>query len=353
MDSIYVYIIFFISIFLFSLFLNSFFLKKSKKYTLIKANQGGIRWRKQSKPVFGGITFYTAFLFTAIAFIFIWKDTDYLNPKNIGFALIITLSFIMGLADDIINTSPYFKFFVQILNAVILINFDIYIDVFSNIYLNYGLTILWIVGIMNSINMLDNMDAITSLTIITIILGILANIFLLNNLDANFLSIILCFGILSVLIGFLFFNWAPSKLYMGDSGSQFLGAFIACISIIYIWNNPQIQTQDTPTINIIAIFLAFLIPLTDTTTVFINRLLKKKSPFVGGKDHTTHHLFYLGFNEHKIAIILFSLSLISVFFSVYLINFKTTLLLKIVFISYAFIVFLLLYLNTRFSKPKD
>ena len=118
MNSIYGYIIFFVCIFFISLILNTFFLKRSKKYRFIKANQGGIRWGTQSKPVFGGVTFFIIYLITSLTFVFIWKDNTLSNPQNIGFMLIITMSFIMGLADDIINTSPYFKFFVQTIRAI-------------------------------------------------------------------------------------------------------------------------------------------------------------------------------------------------------------------------------------------
>lgn len=352
MDSLYGYIIFLICIFLVSIGLNAFFLKRSKKYSFIKANQAGIRWGTQSKPVFGGVTFFIIYLITSLTFVFIWKDNTLSNPQNIGFMLVITISFIMGLADDIINTSPYFKFFVQILSAIILINYNIYIEVFSNDYLNYGLTILWIVGIMNSINMLDNMDAITTVVILTILIGIVVNIFLINNLETDITFMILSLAVISTLLGFIIFNWSPSKLYMGDSGSQFLGSFIATVSIIYIWNNPKITINETPELNFISIFLAFLIPLSDTFSVTINRILKKKSPFVGGKDHTTHHLFYLGFSERKIAIILFSLSCVSVFLSVIILNYDVSFSFKIIALSFAIIVFLLLYLNTRISKPK-
>jgi len=137
---------------------------------------------------------------------------------------------------------------------------------------------------------------------------------------------------------------------MGDSGSQFLGSFIATVSIIYIWNNPNIEVESTPTINLLVVFLAFLIPITDTFSVTINRILRKSSPFVGGKDHTTHHLFYLGFSERKIAFLLFGLSLVSVLLSVYIINFNLCFSLKIIALSFAIIVFLLLYLNTKLTN---
>ncbi len=353
MTLLYPYIIFFIAILIISILLNSFFLRRSKKYKFIKANQSGIRWGTQSKPVLGGVTFFIIYLITSLSFVFIWKDNTLTNPQNTGFMLVITMSFIMGLADDIINTSPYFKFFVQILSAVILIHYGIYINIFCCIYLNYGITILWVVGIMNSINMLDNMDAITSIIIITILSGIIINILLLNNINTEITFLILSISIAATLSGFLIYNWSPSKLYMGDSGSQFLGSFIATVSIIYIWNNQGINNNQSVETRFLAIFLAFLIPLTDTFTVTINRIMKKKSPFVGGKDHTTHHLYYLGLSERKIALVLLLISTIAIALSVMITNFTNSFFFDLASLSFAIIVFLLLYLNTKITKPKN
>jgi UDP-GlcNAc:undecaprenyl-phosphate GlcNAc-1-phosphate transferase len=121
-------------------------------------------------------------------------------------------------------------------------------------------------------------------------------------------------GVLAGLIGFLYYNWNPSKMYMGDSGSQFLGVFLASIGILLFWNfnaapNFRIQTRQ-----FIIPMLIFIIPIIDTTTVTINRLLRGQSPFVGGRDHTTHHLSYLGLSDRKVALAFFGLSLLSLFF---------------------------------------
>ena len=258
----------------------------------------------------------------------------------------------MGFADDLLSTSPYFKFLVQIINATILIFFGIYVNIFDSQILNYLITYFWVIGIMNSINMLDNMDAISSMVTISILLGALANIYL-GDLGLNDFSSYLTVGLVGALLSFLiFFNWNPSKMYMGDNGSQLIGSVLAIIGILFFWNTSE--THSFISLKpVLATALAFLIPLVDTTTVTINRLLKKKSPFVGGKDHTTHHLSYAGLSDRKLVILLTSISVIAIACSVYIINFVSDLSIvqAILFTSFAVIVFIILYSITKITKP--
>jgi UDP-GlcNAc:undecaprenyl-phosphate/decaprenyl-phosphate GlcNAc-1-phosphate transferase len=117
----------------------------------------------------------------------------------------------------------------------------------------------------------------------------------------------ICLSLLGGLSGFLIFNWHPSKMFMGDTGSQFLGIFLAIMGIEFCWNVPVMNQDGAPGYfplkNIILVVLVFILPLTDTATVFFNRLAKGKSPFIGGKDHTTHHLFFKGITEKRIAVL--------------------------------------------------
>ena len=120
------------------------------------------------------------------------------------------------------------------------------------------------------------------------------------------------------MVGFLFFNWYPSKIYMGDTGSQFLGAFLAAMSIIFIWN---FRDADGPYFQIkqfVAPILIFIIPIIDTSTVSIRRMLRGHSPFVGGKDHITHHLAMLGVKDNFVCISYLLLSAIASLLFLYL-----------------------------------
>jgi UDP-GlcNAc:undecaprenyl-phosphate/decaprenyl-phosphate GlcNAc-1-phosphate transferase len=101
-------------------------------------------------------------------------------------------------------------------------------------------------------------------------------------------------------------------MYMGDTGSQFLGIFLAGISIQFIWDYRQDTNSYFDFRQLLFPLLIFIVPLVDTATVFIRRLARRQSPFVGGKDHTTHHLAYMGVSDSAVTISFIVLSLISV-----------------------------------------
>jgi UDP-GlcNAc:undecaprenyl-phosphate/decaprenyl-phosphate GlcNAc-1-phosphate transferase len=349
----FIYAALFAVVFVYSYFLHKFLLNKSRKYTLRKANVTGLRWNSQTKPVVGGITFYLAFLFTSVLFLFAFDNNLYADTQILGISLVVTISFLMGLADDILSTSPYFKFAVQIISAVILIHFNVVIVVSPDAIINDILTVFWVVGIMNSVNMLDNMDAITSVVAMVILSGVIILEF--SSPVAQFSPLLfISTGTFASLAAFLLFNWHPSKMYMGDNGSQFLGALLAVIGIIYFWNPAGSSCYCTNSRQFIVVLLAFLVPICDTTTVTINRLLKRKSPFTGGRDHTTHFLSFLGLKETNIALLFMILSAVSMAFSIYIINFvpEWKMFLFWILSGFVFIVFALLFLNTRITKPK-
>lgn len=259
----------------------------------------------------------------------------------------------MGLADDAYNTKPLLKLFVQIACGVVLILTGTYITIFTDSIANYIITILWVIGMMNSINMLDNMDAITASVSLSILITALGIMIGLENLNNVFFIILL--GATASLIGFLFYNWNPSKLYMGDTGSQFLGILLAVTGIVFFWNSPDFNGKEIQSKQVITTLLAFLLPISDTTTVVINRLTKGQSPFIGGKDHTTHHLSYLGFSDRQVALIFIGISLISSLL-ILLINryvHNWGYLHIIGFGLYALIIFLMLFLVTKRKKKNE
>lgn len=348
-----IYCAFFISAIIFSLLINGLFLRFAKTLGMRNTDDGTIiRWGGQSKPTLGGISFYILFLLSIVTYsIFFDFNQAFLNKQFLGVVLAVSLGFLMGLSDDAYNTKPLLKFSVQLACSVVAIFSGIYIHVSSFMLLNYFITAIWIIGIMNSINMLDNMDAITSTVSINIILSaILLMIIRESYTNVHFIILL---GVLSALIGFLYFNWYPSKIYMGDTGSQFLGVYLALIGIIYFWNN------ESPTLDLfhrlkqfIIPILIFIMPLIDTTIVVINRLAKKKSPFIGGKDHTTHNLVYhVGLSDRNVAWIFSIISLMSVFFAILIVNYITwNFFYTLLFTFYILIVFALFFYISKIKK---
>src|SRR5690606_2557267 len=140
-----------------------------------------------------------------------------------------------------------------------------------------------------SVNMLDNMDGIATIcAMLACFFMVVVNVALFNT---GSYATMLNLGVLGALCGFLVYNFHPSRMFMGDTGSQFLGLFLAIMGIDNCWNNPtSVLVNGFPIANPVIVALVFLLPLSDTFTVIVNRLLAGGSPFVGGKDHTTHHL---------------------------------------------------------------
>jgi UDP-GlcNAc:undecaprenyl-phosphate GlcNAc-1-phosphate transferase len=344
------YIVFFVSSILFSFLINRLFLKFSSNLgTRNNSTENLIRWSNQAKPSVGGLSFFILFLLSIIFYLILfYKNESFFNKQLLGIIGSCTLAFIMGLSDDAYNTRPVLKFAIQILCGMILIATGTSIHLFSNIYLDYLLTIFWIIGIMNSINMLDNMDAITTVTSISIILNALFIIFL-NNEYYNGMHVILLIGVMAALIGFLFFNWHPAKMFMGDTGSQFLGVFLGAMGIVYFWNAPDAKGELIQTKQILITALAFVIPIIDTTSVVINRMMAGRSPFIGGKDHTTHCLFFTGVSEKNIARLYFFIGGISVLLNYMIINITNEWgsLHIVLFSVYCLLLFAFLYAPTR------
>lgn len=352
MDFSIKHILFFIGILLFSFLINSILLKFVKTLGIRNDSETIIRWSNQAKPALGGLSFYIVFLLSITLHPFIFSYSG----NNIDFQLTgiigaTSLGFLMGLADDAYNTRPLLKLFTQIFCGIILIYSGTYITIFDNETINYIITLLWVVGLMNSINMLDNMDGIT--TVVSIIITFTIFFLMLLNNELSSIEMTITVGLLGVLLGFLYFNWNPSKMYMGDTGSQYLGILLAALSINYLWN--PVTTHDLSISRQMLIpLLSFIIPIIDTTTVVIKRIRKGNSPFIGGKDHTTHHLSYLGLSEKKVAAII---ALISIFSSIIVLYVITSIniwshIYTAIFSAYFLIIFGILFRIATKNNPE-
>ena len=247
-------------------------------------------------PPFGGIACSLAFL---ISTRLIGRADD--NFIFIGvFAVFISL---LGVFDDIYNLKWYVKLFFQ----VILVFYPLYfLNLFLNIesflgfdlnnYLNFLGSTLWIIIIINAINFIDNMDGLAVVVAGSICLQIafLANY--LNQYKLTDISLLLFVTI----IGFFIFNYPPAKLYLGDSGSLFIGYCLGFISILFNWT-PAGNTIYTSFINPLLFF--FAIPLLDLLIVTSHRIRNGISPTTGGTDHISHRLLAAGNSEVSVLVI--------------------------------------------------
>ena len=317
-----------------SILFNWITLQRSKNF---KPNKNKNEERLSSKyvPPFGGIACSIAFLISTR----LLGQTES-NFLYIGFFAVIIS--IIGLLDDLYNIKWYIKFIFQVIivyiplySLNIFINFESLIGIEFNNSLNYIVSTIWIILIMNAINFIDNMDglAVVVSSAICIQIAVLTNY--LNQYKLTDISILL----LCAIGGFLFFNFPPAKLYFGDSGSLFIGFCLGFMSIIYNWVPEDVTVYST---TLSPILLVFSVPLIDFLVVVTYRISIGKSPTIGGTDHISHRLLAKGFSE-KTVLSIFLIYSLGTFLLIYLSIFTSTQL-SLLIIGILFTVYFLTYL---------
>lgn len=264
------------------------------------------RWASQSKPALGGVGFAVVLLLAAA---FVSGHLSAWDSKQwLGVGLTASLAFFTGLRDDLRGLAPKVKLLVQLACTALLLAFGIGIEVFDSPVVNALATGMWVIGLMNAVNMLDNMDGVATVTsMFTALFLTLASIWFHGGLTSEAL---LMLALVGSLFGFLLFNWHPARMYMGDGGSLLLGLMLAVVAIPNAWNLPALENGFGLSQALIPL-LVFLMPIADTTVVTVNRLRAGISPSVGGRDHTTHNLGYLGFSDTGVAVTYSFISLIN------------------------------------------
>ena len=260
-----------------------------------KSHQKAVPYLGGVAIIIGVITVsYSASLFSQFTSSTFWLATSVLGP-----ALLLGL---IGLWDDIKNLPPLPRFIAQTLAGVFTASILIITDNIGNptgsSIFDSIITVVWIVGICNSINFFDNLDggAAGTVAISSIALAYLA----LSG--DQYLIAALSVVTAGSTLGFLVWNKSPAKIYMGDAGALFLGVLLATLTVRFEPNSQsQIGSYLTP-------LLLLAIPILDTTIAVFSRIKRHISPFQGGQDHLSHRLIRFGFTRKFSAIFLWSLS---------------------------------------------
>lgn len=229
-----------------------------------------------------------------------------LTLKNFGLAtsalapaLILAL---VGLWDDMKNMRPLPRLIMQstvgVATAIFLLATDTMGVPTGHVWLDGLITVIWIVGICNSINFFDNMDggAAGTVAISSLALGYL------GYQGGQYFVAAMSVVVAGSTIGFLLWNKSPARIYMGDAGALFLGVLIATLTIRF---HPHAQTKWT---SFSSKILLLAIPILDTSVAVISRLLRKISAFQGGQDHLSHRLVRAGINRRFAVTILWGLT---------------------------------------------
>ena len=253
------------------------------------------RWNPRPTPTLGGVGMFVAFIAAVL-----WSGAA--RPDTLPVLFGAAIMFFVGLYDDYRELSPPAKLIGQILAAAVVVFFGYQIAFFKFDLLNILLTFVWLVGITNALNLLDNMDGLAG-GIALIVVAFLGAFFFKAGNQPAFLLVSL--SLAGAILGFLVFNFPPASIFMGDSGSLFLGFTLASLAV----------ARKTSASNVLAVVaipaLLFLLPILDTTLVTITRLMRGQSPAQGGRDHTSHRLIAFGLTERQAVLSLYAIAVLS------------------------------------------
>jgi len=252
------------------------------------------RWHKRPTAMLGGIAIFLSV--TAIYLVFA-APTPAAAAVLGGSAFL----FLVGLIDDVVNIRPYQKLIGQLIGAGFLILAGLKLPLSGYEIVDIWLTVFWVVGITNAINLLDNMDGLAA-GIATIAASSLAINFAANGLNNE---LILASALIGALLGFLVFNFNPASVFMGDSGSMFIG-FLLSGSVLL----NQAGGRSRGIVAVLAVpVLVLFVPIFDTTFVTVLRKLWGRKASQGGRDHTSHRLVALGLSERNAVLMLYAFAI--------------------------------------------
>ncbi len=254
------------------------------------------RWHKRPTALFGGV----AIACTSIALGIVMGPDERLW-QLLGCGVIIAA---FGLVDDVLSLKASTKLIMQITIASALVFFGYRLNWTESMVVDTMLTLLWVVGITNGFNLLDNMDGLCAG--ITLIAGtfLLAGLYTDTGLAPH---AIYAAALLGATTGFLIYNLHPASIFMGDTGSLFLGFNLAALTLIPRTNGAEPATSGVLSV-VVGPVLLLLIPIFDTTLVTVMRLLSGRRPSQGGRDHSSHRLVALGLPEPTAVAVLWALA---------------------------------------------
>ena len=282
-----------------------FVIRFSKKKKVV-AVPGPRRIHKKITPSLGGVAIFFGFTIGCLC----WS----IDPKSsmvIVLLPVLIIPFIIGLLDDLINLKPAAKLIAQALTASLIFFFlDIRLVSFYGLFgddpvsqpVSYVLTLFTVILITNSLNLIDGIDGLAA-TFSFVACLFFGTWFYFAGL---YPFALLCLSLAGGILAFLFQNWEPSNIFMGDTGSLVIGTMLSVLTIVFI-NENHLLTQGHPLkfdSSIVTAICVLIIPLADTTRIIIIRLFKGLPLFTPDKRHIHHALIRLGFNHRRAVYVL-------------------------------------------------
>ncbi len=257
----------------------------------------------------GGVSIFTG---TAIALLLVWWLGGFGNLSSgkewqiWGIALGGICFFLIGLADDLLNLSPFTRLVMQVIVAVGAWKMGVSIDFISIptigiVHLNWlslPITVLWLVGMVNAINWIDGLDGLAAGVsgIAAIVMSIVS--LYMKQPEAALIAAALA----GASLGFLRYNFNPAQIFMGDGGSYFMGFTLASVGVIGLVKIPVVTAVLLP-------YVILAVPIVDMSAVILLRLRNGKSPFTADKTHLHHRLLKAGLSHRWAVLFIYSLTL--------------------------------------------
>jgi len=295
-------------------------------------------------PRLGGLAVFSSFLALFVSYWLAGRHGWGIAPHNadvVRVVLIAAAFFLVGLVDDIVTVVPWVKLAVEVAGAVALyfsgIHFGFcsaHIGAHATTAICLGLTVLWVVLICNAINLIDGLDGLAAgaalfsmVTIFTLAVGGRPGVATATTILAG------------SLFGFLIFNFNPASIFLGDSGSLFVGFVLS--AFVLAESQRQISTLDS----IIVPVVSFALPLTDVALSLLRRFLSGHSIFGADKEHIHHKLLELGLTQRQVVWVLYGISALCAVLSLFLLNPS-----PVVFVPVGAILLLLVFFGLRKLK---
>ncbi len=254
----------------------------------------------------GGTGIFIGFL---ISYVWIFSQSAF--PEESGFSLILftsaaVLIFLTGLFDDIFPLNPRIKLIMQISCASLaafsglrISEFTLFSITFSNPYVLFAFTVIWMIIFMNAINLIDGIDGLSSGIII-----IASTFMAIISLSCNCtVSLFLSCALSGSVIGFYVYNYPPAKIFMGDGGAYFTGFILSAIPLMNI-------SEGASEISLLVPLILLFVPLSDIIQVCLIRLREGVHIFRADNNHIHHRLMHIGLHNKKIIYSIFTFTLI-------------------------------------------
>lgn len=319
---------------------------------------GGRKLHKNKTPSMGGVGIFFGFIILAVTVV---MDTSF-NGVNYLWCSMLVL-FFTGLRDDLIPMKSVNKFAVQILSASLVVGMTelkitsmytlgegFFTEQFPQ-WFSFFFTVFFIVAFTNAFNMIDGIDGLAG-SLAAVLLSVFSIWFVLNGF---WIEAFLTICMLGSVLGFLYYNWSPAKIFMGDTGSLVLGFFCAVIMILFLNKNESISVGVFRIENSVGLIATiFVYPIFDVMRIFAIRLKDKRSPFSPDKLHIHLLLSRLGLRHSQIvfSIVNCTLLVILIYFILSYFNLNEVLIIVMIF-SFCFLCsYLLKRKINKFKKDK-